>query len=322
MTFKPGSEAAKLAAKATTPKESVLAGLPEGKFIVAGGAEISRDTMTAIYKWSMNFVRATEIDALVKASEESFAGLKSAAFAMYAPKKNDPLYSSVIGLMRVDDAAKFMANYERAISIGSALAEKSKSPFLQKAKAEKTTIEGKEGFEITMSIPNQASDPISAELFKKMFGDAEKMKVYVAPVSDTVAAIGYITPDGIKRVMKSAGAKGIAGDGDIVKSAELLPAGCQAQMFVNLKGMVDMVLENVPGLEFTPATALLGDFPETPPLGFGLKTSSDGLESDLVVPEETLEAIGTVIARARAVSHDAGIFVHDTYFKLAPPAKR
>jgi hypothetical protein len=64
--------------------------------------------------------------------------------------------------------------------------------------------------------------------------------------------------------------------------------------------------------------ALVGDFPDTPPLGFGMRITESGLETDLVVPEETLEAVGATIARARAVSADRGVFVHDTYIKVAP----
>jgi hypothetical protein len=332
VTFKSGSETGKLFAAVAPAKADLLAGLPDGKFVFAGGAELSGDIIAAMYKWSVNIIKSApggqdltqaDLDSIIKASQDSLQGVKSGAIAMYASDGDAPLYQNVVGLMRMDDSAKFMANYEKSIAMMGELAKKVKSPFLPESKAAKTTIEGKSGYEVTvkMAKPANEPDPITAELMKKMFGNPEQLTTYIAPVDGATVAMGYITPDGVKRAMKSAGGKGIAANTNISKAVALLPTGSHVQGFLSPKGLIDTVMNNVPGIELSPVPALVGDFPDTPPLAFGLKAAATGLETDFVVPEETLEAIGATIARARAVSSDRGVTTHDTYIKVSP-AKR
>lgn len=312
LAFKPGSDAAKLAASIGAPKRNLLAGLPDGKFVFAGGGEIPAKAAEGLYAWSAKMMKAMpggkdlkqeDIDALMKLSAESMAGVQSMAMAMYAPGADAPLYGSVVGVMKVDDAEAFLANYPKTIEAMNALAKKTDSPFLKESKIEKTEVEGKPAVELTMSIPNTGgNDPVSAMLMEKMFGDTEHVKTYVVAADAKTIVLGYITPDAARRAIKESGGKGIAANANLSKSAELLPQGCQIVGFLSPKGAIDMVMDIVPGIEQTPAPALVGDFPATPPLGFGLKVTAAGLETDFVVPEETLEAIGGAIARARAVS--------------------
>lgn len=330
LAFKPGSKAAKYAAAVKPRGGDLLAGLPDGKFIAAGGVEFSGDLLKEMYAWSAKMMKAVpggkelkqeDIDQMLKVSADSMAGLKSMSFAMYALEKDEPIYSSIVGLMHVDDSASFMANYEKSIAAMNELAKKSQHPFLQEGTVAKTQIDGKHALELTMGMPKNVSadDPIAGEMLKKLFGDAKTIKAYVVALDDKTAAIGYIKPDAVKRAM-TAGGKGIAGNSNLAKAAELLPDGCQLQGYLSPKGLIDTVIATVPGIEFSPVPALLGDFPDTPPVGFGAKMSAAALETDLVLPEETLEAIGGVIARVRAASVDAGVSweVHDSYFELAP----
>lgn len=313
LTFKSGSAAAKLAAKFAAPKEKLLAGLPDGKFVFAFGGEIPAAAMEELYQWSAKMIRALpggkdikqeDLDEMIKLSAESASGLKSMTMAMYAPQKDQPLYSSLVGVMHVDNAEAMMASYGKSFEAMNELAKKVNSPFITGGTVEKTKIDGREALEVTMKIPDPtgAADALTAEMFKKMFGDAEKVKTYIVAADDKTVLMGYVTPDAVQRVIKSAGGKQIAANANLAKAAKLLPEGCQFVTFLSPKGAIDAMLDLVPGIELTPAPALLGDFPDTPPLGFGLKITPDGIESDLVVPEETLEAIGAAIARGRAVS--------------------
>jgi hypothetical protein len=331
VTFKPGSDAAKYAATVKPPKEDLLKGLPDGKFVAAGGVEFSGDLLSEMYAWSAKMMQAApggkdlkkeDVDKLMQAWVDSTKGLKSMSFAMYAPEKDAPLYSSIVGLMRCDDSAKFLGDYKKSIEAMNDLAKKIKSPFLTEGTVEEMEIDGKKALELTLAIPQTAGadNPLAGEMFKKMFGDTEKIKAYVVAIDANTAAIGYITPDAIKQLMKDAGKKGIATNTNLAKAAELLPEGCQVQSYLSIKGMIDLILQ-IPGVEFSPVPALLGEFPETPPLGFGAKITSSGLETDLIVTEETLEAIGAAIARGRAVSAGPGAFVHDSYIRVAPASR-
>ncbi len=313
MAFKPGSAAAKYAASVAAPKQKLLAGLPSGDFVFAGGAEVSIEAIEGLYTWSAKMMRAMpggkdlkqeDVDALMKLSAESMAGLKSASFAMFVPEADEPLYSSIVAVMHVEDAESFMSSYAKSIKAMNALAKKAKSPFLTEGTVEETEIDGKAALEVTMKMPEAAvaGDPITGEMMKKLFGDAENIKVYIVAMDAKTVALGYVSPDAVRRAMKSAGKKGIAANANVMKAAELLPEGCQVISFLSPKGAIGMVMNIVPGIEFSPVPALVGDFPDTPPIGFGIKVTADGVETDMVYPEETLEAIGAAIARSRAVS--------------------
>lgn len=332
LAFKPGSKAAKYAASVKPLGQDLLAGLPDGKFIAAGGMEVSGDMIEELYSWSGRMIKAVpggkdlkdeDLDKLMKLSAESMEGFKSASFAMYAIEKDEPIYSSVVGLMRVEDSAKFTANYEKSIAAMNELAKNTKHPFLQEGTVAKTQIDGKPALELTMAMPETASpdDPIAGEILKKLFGDARSIKAYVVAIDDKTVAIGYVKPDAVKRAMKAAGGKGLGGNANIAKAAELLPEGCQLQSYLSPKGLIDMVIAVMPGVEFSPVPALLGDFPDTPPIGFGAKLSASGLETDLVVPEETLEAIGGVIARQRAASTGPRELAHDSFVEVVPASR-
>jgi hypothetical protein len=317
VTFKAGSNAAKYAATVKPPKEDLLKGLPDGKFVVAAGAEFSGELLTEMYTWAAKMMKASpggeglkqeDVDKLIQSWIDSTKGLHSMTMAMYAPKKDAPLYSSLVGLMRTDDSAKFLESYKASIQAMNDLAKKTKSPFVQEGTVTETEIDGKKGLELTLAMPETgaADNPLAGEMLKKMFGETDKIKAYVVAVDANTAAIGYITPDAIKQLMKDAGKKGISANANLAKTAELLPDGCQVQSYISIRGIIDLILE-VPGVEFSPVPGLLGEFPDTPPLGFGAKITSGGLETDLIITEETLEAIGGTIARARAVSAGSGV---------------
>src|SRR5690606_31642033 len=57
VTFKSGSETSKLFAAVAPAKGDLLAGLPDGKFVFAGGAELSGDIIAAMYKWSVSIIK-------------------------------------------------------------------------------------------------------------------------------------------------------------------------------------------------------------------------------------------------------------------------
>ena len=78
-----------------------------------------------------------------------------------------------------------------------------------------------------------------------------------------------------------------------------MPQGSQWVGYVNPKGVVDfgvriakMVLPDSGGFELPP-------FPETPPVGFAIKASKEGLETDLVLPSSVIEAVYAYVMRFR-----------------------
>ena len=61
----------------------------------------------------------------------------------------------------------------------------------------------------------------------------------------------------------------------------------------------------MPELEVTPA-CILPEFPQTPPIGVGIKLSATGLEKRLVVPAAVLDGVGSFILQSGAAKRAAG----------------
>jgi hypothetical protein len=310
--IKSGTDAAKLIGSIKPADTDVFAGLPAGKYAVLGGGVSNPELMTALQKWSGNVmtlipgenkIEPQDVEEVIKLSRDSLSGLKSAAIALEVGEAGKPIYSNAVGILKVDDSARFLASYSKSMAAMNALAEKIKNPLVQSNTTKSVEVAGKPGLQITMKMEGLAGgqDPATGQLLKRLFGDGDTVDMYLAAVDKQTIAVGYVTEDAIGKVIE-AGGKGTAITGDLSKTKALLPKGAQVVGFLDVKNVIDMVFANVPALEAFPPAGLVKEFPESPALGFGLKFAKDAIETDLVVPDETLEAVGQTIAKAQAAA--------------------
>ena len=113
-----------LLAENRPPDENLLAGLPGEPFVVAGGAAFSAAAWEAMMKWSIGMMKVRaklygiseeQADKLSElwTSMQSMKEVRSFSMMLGAGEEGGTLFSNAIGVMRVDDAAAFMAAYEK-----------------------------------------------------------------------------------------------------------------------------------------------------------------------------------------------------------------
>ena len=156
-----GTWAAALA-QAGASKENLLAGLPAGPFVVAGGAALSDAAWKAMMKSSTGMMKAMpevyglkeeQVNKLSKSAADMMKGVRSMSGVLELGKDGEPLFSQAIGMMRVDDAQAFLANYEKQGNLYSGLAKGAKSPLIQPAQFEKSEIGGTPALQVSKKTP-------------------------------------------------------------------------------------------------------------------------------------------------------------------------
>jgi hypothetical protein len=206
--------------------------------------------------------------------------------------------------MKVDDARRFIANYQesvekmRDILIATGL----QFPFIQEVK--KAKIGDDDGLELTVDMAamfkNMPQNPASTKMLELMIGRGGKMTVYMVPIDDTTVAASYVNPDNIARIKAACkNPQGsLANDAHIEQTAKMLPPGAQWTGYLSPKGLADFVSVMVSAMVPAGARAGMPEFPETPPVGFAAEQSTKGLNLTIIVPGDALKGIGTYIKNA------------------------
>jgi hypothetical protein len=153
--------------------------------------------------------------------------------------------------------------------------------------------------ELTKAVQGPGTEQMKA-MFAKMFGEGEKMKVYLAVVNDTTAAVGYVNDAALKQTAAAvrAGERGLAAQEDVRQTVALLPEQVQAVMLVSPSGWIKLVQDVVQSIGAPPGFTL-PEFPDSPPLAFSTMAVKDGVQVDMVVPADASKAIRDYVDQVR-----------------------
>jgi hypothetical protein len=310
--FTPGGDWANAAKGVKAPKEGVLAGLPAEPYGMAFGMTIPPGLREALGNQIVSFLKMNpaltqmppeQQARLAQATIDMMAPVESMAMSLGVPKPGEPLYSAVVSLFKVDDAAKYLDRYATAITQFNAAFKNPQGPAIS-YEIKKIDINGAPALDIAtdLSALNQPGAPDMKPGFEKMFGPGDKMHTYLAVVDDKTVVIAYVGIDNAKRIVAAAKAAGggLAADSQIAETAALLPKGAQWQGYLHPKGLLDfagaaMTLMAPAAKPQMPALAT------SPPIGMAGKISAAGLNVDIVAPAATLQAIGQAVAKARGL---------------------
>ncbi len=146
-------------------------------------------------------------------------------------------------------------------------------------------------------------DPAAAAMIKnmweKMFGPDGKMNVYFTAADKTTIVFGYTTPDAMLKMVESMkkGAAGHTAQKDVQRTAKLLSKGAHVVGFISVDGGIAFINRTMKMFspEGTPLMTIPA-FPSAPPVGFSMQATPEGLEGEMVVPGELLDAIGKYVA--------------------------
>ena len=301
--FASGSELAKSAGKVAPLTGGPLAGLPAGPFVVAGGGVYPEEALKALsgfgfqmFKQLAKDLPAEKLKKLEEAYANMYKGVRGMTMSWGLGKEGDPLFSGIAGLMQVDDAAAYLAGYEKAIAAMNELLKDAKIPLGTIYEVKKVQVGGVQALELAtdFSKVNGANDPAQKQVFEKMFGDSGKMTISMVAADPKTVLMRYSSAAALKADLQTFKDRkgGLATDADVAKATAQLPKDAQWAMYISPHGGLQFV-NRMMTLMGAPAQQKLPPFPVTPPVAFGVKLSSGGLESQLVVPVGVLQGIGT-----------------------------
>jgi hypothetical protein len=314
-----GTWAAALA-QAGASKENLLAGLPAGPFVVAGGAALSDAAWKAMMKSSTGMMKAMpevyglkeeQVNKLSKSAADMMKGVRSMSGVLELGKDGEPLFSQAIGMMRVDNAQAFLANYEKQGNLYSGLAKGAKSPLIQPAQFEKSEIGGTPALQVSKKTPpppeGMAASP-QARFTDFFFGPGGKVVTWLVPADEHTVVMGYVNKDRLQQTLAAMkeGKPDLAADEDVAKSVALLPASAVARAYLSPRGAISFVQRT--GAMLTPAAgpaapskfSTLPDFPKTPPIAFAVTTAPNEVRTHLAIPAEVLRALGPYVGQVMA----------------------
>ncbi|NQT39738.1 MAG: hypothetical protein HQ581_19740 [Planctomycetes bacterium] len=319
--FVAGGQAAKMAGDFKGFEGHPLAGLPSGPFVFAGAGVMPEGMAEAVMKMSIGMMKAMpqlygldeeQAEKLLRPSIEMMKSMHSMSMRMGVGKENASLYSEMNGIMRVDDAASFMADYAKYMKAFSSAVGSGEGAMkgLFKIKSKEIEIDGRPALQFEMAIPTAGmggTGPGAVEMEKmmaKMFGPGGKIMVYIAAADEHTVVFVYTSRDELRRCIEAVrNPQGsLSADPGVAKTDALLPENAPWVGYWSPGGTVAFV-QRMMGM-FVPEVEKdfkikIPDFPETPPVGFAANLTSGELQTDLVVPAAVLQATGKYIAEVQ-----------------------
>jgi len=310
----PGGQAAKMLSQVKPPAGNLLAGLPEGPFVFALAGVLPESAGECLMQFSAEIMKAApglyglngeQVDKLIEISRQSVKRLRGMSMMMGVGQPGDPIYSNLAVVETVDDSKAFLAEYHQTIAVMNELLKDAKNSILAPSKLQEVEVGGTPALEFTMKIPTTpaaANVPNYDELMKKLFGPGGEIAVFFAAADDHTIVASYTGKKLLQQSLEAVKgtSPGLAGDPGLAKTAAMLPSGAQWVGYISPKGTIDFVKRVIP--LFAPegkAASDLPEFPPTPPIGFAVKTTPDGVRSHTVVPAEVWKAVGGFVAELK-----------------------
>jgi hypothetical protein len=291
-------------------EQDVLAGLPGGPFVIAGGAALPEDAMPEILNWSFNLIKnmhelyglsEEQAGTLAELAKVKFPAIRGFSFQLGAAAGEEPILSRMIGLMRPVDGKTYLADYEKFIAAYNKIVAKVDSPMFRQIECEKTDVEGIASLKVTMTVPQLPNMPPQSEkMIEAMYGPGGKIVARIVPVNENTVLIGYGGDEPLHQAIASVkeGKPGLSGDEGIAKVSKLLPKGAMCRAYISPSGVLDFV-KRMATVAIPPGAGVNLRIPElgaTPPLAVGIKGGENEFEAQMVVPPELFEEIGRLVS--------------------------
>lgn len=313
-TFVAGGDWA-AAMKDLKPMEgNIFAGIAARPFVFAGGGMIPESWASGLADFSASSVaqmnttggglKLTEQQRkeFVEAMRSMLKGTESMAFVMASPKPGGSFLDGSMGITKVDDTKDYLARYQKSTETVSEITkDQAASPF-KFASVKKIEIDGHDGLEFTMDMSGMFAamkNPESAKLMPALFGPNGKITARMVAADDHTIITSYGGEEHAKEALAAfkKPQSNFASDPNVAATLKLLPPHAQWVGVVSIKGYLDFVSGIV-------ATALPGvpmklpELPAMPPIGFSGEAVHGGLETQMLLPVETLVSLSNVIRGA------------------------
>ena len=312
--FTPGGQVAKIVSEVKPPEGELLAGLPGGPFVFAGAGALPKSLGDAMTEFSIDIMKAMpnlygiteeQAEQLAKVSTEYMQGLEGMSMLMGVGKPGGSLYDGMVVVMKVDDAKKFMAQYQESFAKIVELAKDAEGSIFSGMDVKQVEINGITALEITTQAPKTAAMknvPNYDKMMEALFGPGGKLLAYLAPADEHTIVATYTSKDALLKCLKLVkdADGGLAGDPDVAQTAALLPAGAQWIGYWSPKGTIELANRLIPAMAPNPEDVFkLPEFSETPPIGLAAKAAEGELMSHMAVPAPVVKAIGQYVVEVK-----------------------
>jgi hypothetical protein len=228
-----------------------------------------------------------------EATESIMKGLRSASFAMKPTKPGEPLYDGVVALMNVDDTKSYLARYQKSCEEMGEITKGQKNTPFQISDIKRIEVDGVAGFAITMDMSGMMAaqkDPAMAKMIPLLFGPSGKLTGRMLAADSHTLVFAYGSEEHAKKALAAFKnpQSNLASDPEVAATLKLLPSHAQWVGLMSVKGYADFAcgMMSTMGLPIKPP-----ELPAMPPIGFAAEGGSQGLDTQLVLPAETLAGI-------------------------------
>ncbi len=296
-------------AGAKSSKQNVLAGLPAGPFVFAGGGSLSEATMGKLIDCSFGLIKnmhemyglsEEQAKMFSELGKEKFPAVRGFSFVLGVGQSGEPIFSRMSGIMRVNNSETFLADYQKFLARYNRVVEKINSPVFQPAQLEKTEIDGTPALKLTMSVPQMPNmPPETAKMMERMYGPGGKIVAWLVPCNERTVVFSYMRQGPLGRAIAAIkqGKPDLAADADVAKVAVLLPPGAVGIAYCSPKGIVDFVNRTLAAALPPGSGVKIPEIGPTPPIAMAVTTGPDEVEAQLIVPAEVVKAIGELVGK-------------------------
>ena len=153
-----------MAAGAEPGQSDWLTGLPQMPFVFAGGGVISPDAAEPMMKASFSMMKMypggenmteEQFRKVIEISVRSMQGMRSMGMMMGVGEGDEPLYSSMYLVIKMDDAERYMDDYLNAVREMAKIFGDGKFPFSYDI--EPMQIEGRRGVQLSMGMKGSSA---------------------------------------------------------------------------------------------------------------------------------------------------------------------
>lgn len=312
----PGGSWARTAALVQPAHRNLVAALPTGPFVLAGGGTVPEGIWEPMMALSVDIMKnmrgiyglsEEQIRQMPKLSLDAMKRVRAMSMVLGVGPSGTPLYSRFVLIQQVDNTASFMVDYQKSLAQYGEFLKKAQSPVLQPVEVEKTEIGGTPALRITTNAPKLPAAQQAAQVAKMMeamFGPGGKLAAWAVPADKHSVVIGYVSKEPVEATMRAIrqGSPGLAADAEVAKTAALLPAGAPYVAFWSPQGTIEFVNRLIPQFAppGAPAEFRIPEFPKSPPIGIAVTTAPNEIQAHLVVPAEVFKAIGSYVGKIRA----------------------
>jgi hypothetical protein len=306
-------------ASAESVQESPLAGHADEPYVVAAGGPIPPtygETMSkAMQKLLKAFpkthgfenLKEEDWQELEESWKASMQGIHSLSMIMLVGEDDDPLYSNIFSIMKVDDAKGYLGVYAKAMEKWNGLVARTSSDIKLKYEMSDVEIADKKGVLTTVDVAAAAGDenvPMFQNMLEAMFGEDGKMQMYIVAADDKTVVMGMSNEEGVKAAIERAvgGESGLAKSSSVQTAIKLLDKQAAWQGVVSPKGCVawfsrlfDKMLAQFGG----GVTMDIPEYPDSPPVAFSLKLTDGHFSTELAWPVETLQGLAAYIKKSQ-----------------------